>query len=142
MKAVDYVIDWSAGKVTIATRSERARKRTPETMTFKDRSSALEYVTAAEAEGYRFLGHEAIDPQKQLVRYGYFVKLANGSLVPSGQDFGPNDPVYEPGDSYPVSRGGKEGFILDVVKGPAARMNGCDIMIVIEERPLKSQGEA
>ncbi len=70
------------------------------------------------------------------VRYGYFVKLPNGQLVPAGYDFGPTADTYKVGDSKGV-KDGKEGKIVDVVKGAFAKKMGYDVLVVIEEHPVK-----
>jgi hypothetical protein len=69
--------------------------------------------------------------------YGYFVKLPSGRLVPAGQDWGPTDSNFKPGDIRGV-KNGTEGFILAVVKGEEAKRNGFDVIVIIEERPVKA----
>jgi len=72
LRKIDYDIGWSGGKATITARSERAKERTPETVTMT-RDAAVEKVKCDEAEGYSFLGHEFIDRSRQKVKNGYFV---------------------------------------------------------------------
>ena len=69
--------------------------------------------------------------------YGYLVRLPSGRLVPAGQSWGPSPHQFNPGDTLGV-RGGKEGIVLAVVKGDDARRNGYDVMIILEERIVKS----
>lgn len=71
-------------------------------------------------------------------RYRYFVKLANGRLAPAGFELGPTEDVYKKGDSKGV-KPGKQGIIIDVVKGAFAKKFSCDVMVVIGERPVKPQ---
>ncbi len=101
MKDMDYVVTGAGTQRTITARSERAKRRTPDPVNFNDNASALEFVKAANAEGYRFSGQQLVDREYKLVRYGYFVKANGGQLARSGQDWGPPDPVFEPGDVYP-----------------------------------------
>jgi hypothetical protein len=76
-------------------------------------------------------------PPKKWVSYGYFVKLPNGQLVPSGHDFGATDSTYKKGDSMGV-KNGKEGVVINVIKGAFAKRAGYDVLVVIEERPISS----
>lgn len=69
--------------------------------------------------------------------YGYFVRLPIGRLVAAGQSWGPSPDSFKPGDSLGI-RNGKEGIVLDVVKGEDAKRNGYDVMIILEERIVKS----
>lgn len=65
--------------------------------------------------------------------YGYFVRLSNGVPVPAGSDFCPTKDSYKPGDSMGV-KNGKEAIVIAVVKGNAAKRNGFDVMVLLEER--------
>ncbi|MCL4522292.1 MAG: hypothetical protein M1453_04515 [Acidobacteria bacterium] len=67
------------------------------------------------------------------INYGYFVRLPNGVPVAAGNDFGPTEDSYMPGDSMGV-KGGKEAIVIAVVKGNAAKRNGFDVMVLLEER--------
>jgi len=136
MKVMDYVVTGAGAQKTITARSERAKKRTPEPVNFKDNAGALEFVKAANAEGYRFSGQDLVDQEYKLVRYGYFVKVNGGELVRSGQDWGPPDPVFEPGVYPGGPRNGKEAVVLNVVKGDFAKKVGVDVMVVLEERDV------
>ena len=80
-----------------------------------------------------------VEPTKKpmkWVSYGYFVKLPNGQLVPSGNDFGPTDSTYKVGDSKGV-KGDVEGIIINVTKGAFAKRMGFDVIVIIEERKVK-----
>jgi hypothetical protein len=73
--------------------------------------------------------------------YVYAVKLASGRLVRAGQDFGPTMDTYKVGDSLGV-KNGKEGIVLAVVKGDDAKLNGADVLIIVEERPVKTGAQS
>jgi hypothetical protein len=136
MKEMDYVVTGAGARRTITPRSERAKQRTPETQEFADNASALEFVKAGVEEGYRFSGREIIDREYRLARYGYFVKT-EGSLACSGQDWGPPDPVFEPGDTYPGGpRNGKHATVLEVITGEFAKKNGLGVMVILGERDV------
>src|ERR1700674_515457 len=77
----------------------------------------------------------------KMLMYGYVVKLPNGLLVRSGQDWGSTPDSFKVGDSLGV-KNGKEGIVLAVVKGDEAKLNGYDVMIVLEERPVKLEGQS
>jgi hypothetical protein len=64
--------------------------------------------------------------------YGYFVVLPNGIAVPSGDDFGKTLDTYKIGSSMGV-KNSKEGIVVEVVKGDAAKQNGFDVMVFIVE---------
>lgn len=64
--------------------------------------------------------------------YGYFVILPNGIAVPSGDDFAQKNDTYKVGSSMGV-KNGKEGIVVEVVKGDAAKLNGFDVMVFIVE---------
>jgi len=72
--------------------------------------------------------------------YVYAVKLPSGLLVRTGQDFGPTMDTYKVGDSLGV-KNDKEGIVLAVVKGEDAKLNGADVLIIVEERPAKTEGQ-
>lgn len=136
MKETDYVVAGTGAQRTITARTDRAKRRTPVPVSFNDDVSALEFIRAANAEGYRFSGQELVDRECRLVRYGYFVKVSDNQLAHAGHDWGPPDPVFEPGDVYPGGpRNGKEAVVLDIVTGDSAKMVGVDVMVVLEERP-------
>lgn len=67
------------------------------------------------------------------INYGYFVRLPNGVPIPAGSDFGPTEDTYKPGDSMGV-KNGKEGIVIAVVKGEAAKRNGFDVIVLLDER--------
>jgi hypothetical protein len=69
--------------------------------------------------------------------YVYAVKLPSGRLVRAGQDFGPTADTYKVGDSLGI-KNGKEGVVLAVVKGDDAKLNGADVLIIVEERPART----
>src|SRR6266850_2271867 len=73
--------------------------------------------------------------------YVYAVKLPSGRLVRAGQDFGPTTDAYKAGDSLGI-KNGKEGIVLAVVKGDDAKLNGADVLIIVEERPAKTGGQS
>lgn len=50
MKEINYVVNGAGAQRTIAARSDRAKKRTPEPRKFNDNASALEFVKAADME--------------------------------------------------------------------------------------------
>lgn len=101
-----------------------------------DNASALEFVKAGVADGYRFSGLEIVDREYKLVRYGYFVKT-NEQLVRAGQDWGPPDPVFEPGDTYPGGpRAGKHATVLEVITGELEQKNGVGVMVILKERDV------
>jgi len=137
MKEMDYWITGAGARRTITSKSERAKKRTPDTLEFEDNNGALEFVRKGVEEGYRFSGREIVDREYKRVKYGYFVQTKSGRLVPSGQDWGPPDPVFEPGDVYPGSvKNGKQAVVLSVVKGELAKKNGVGVMVILEERDV------
>lgn len=137
MKEMDYVVTGAGARRTITPKSTRAKKRTPKTQEFPDNAGALEFVKVGLAEGYRFSGREIVDREYKLVRYGYFVKINSGQLVRTGQDWGPPDPVFEPGDIYPGGpRAGKHADIVSVITGKEARRNGVGVMVIVEERDV------
>ena len=76
-----------------------------------------------------------------MFKYVYAVKLPSGLLVRSGEDWGPTLDSFKVGDSLGV-RNRKEGIVLAVVKGEDAKLNGCDVMIVVEQRPTKREGQS
>jgi hypothetical protein len=62
--------------------------------------------------------------------YSYFVVLPNGIAVPSGDDSGQTPDTYKIGSSMGV-KNGKEGIVVEVVKGDTAKRNGFDVMVFI-----------
>jgi hypothetical protein len=106
-------------------------------MTFEDTASALTFVRSASEEGYRFSGQELVDREYKRLKYVYFVRNVGGRFERAGQDWGPPDPVFEPGDVYPGGpRNGMQAIVLAVVKGESARANGGDVMVLAEEHPI------
>jgi hypothetical protein len=73
-----------------------------------------------------------------MFNYGYIVRLPSGRLVPAGQSWRPSIDSLRPEDSLGI-RNGKEGIVLSVVTGEDAKKNGYDVMIILEERAVKSQ---
>jgi len=112
MKEIDYLIMGVGAHRTITARSERAKKRTPEPQEFPDNAGALEFVRAGVKEGYRFSGRELVDREYKLVRYGYFVKVNGGQLVPAGQDWGPPDPVTYFPDATSILSVSESRFVM------------------------------
>jgi hypothetical protein len=72
--------------------------------------------------------------------YVYAVKLPSGRLVRAGQDFAPNPDTYKVGDSLGI-KNGKEGIVAAVVTGEDAKLNGADVLIIVEERPAAPKGQ-
>jgi hypothetical protein len=66
-------------------------------------------------------------------KYGYFVRLPDGRLMPAGQDWGPTLDTFKKGDSLGI-KSGREGIVYAVVKGGMAKQAGIDVLIVVEER--------
>jgi hypothetical protein len=73
--------------------------------------------------------------------YVYAVKLPSGRLVRAGQDFGPTMDTYKVGDGIGI-KNGKEGVVAAVVKGDDAKLNGADVLIIVEEKPAKTEGQS
>src|SRR5438445_12110791 len=73
--------------------------------------------------------------------YVYAVKLPSGRLVRTGHDFGPTMDTYKVGESLGI-KNGKEGIVSAVVKGDDAKLNGADVLIIVEERPTKTRGQS
>ena len=73
--------------------------------------------------------------------YVYAVKLPSGRLVRAGKDFGPTMDTYRAGDSLGI-KNGKEGVVLAVVKGDDAKLNGADVLIIVEERPAMTGAQS
>jgi hypothetical protein len=71
-----------------------------------------------------------------MFKYGYFVIVANGRVTAAGEDWGQTLNSYKPGDNLGVVNG-VEGIVVDVIKGQEARLNGVDVMILLEERRLE-----
>ena len=86
MKEMDYEVTGLGAQRTITARTDRAKRRTPEPMSLNDNASALKFVKAANAEGYRFSGQELVDPEYKIVKYVYFVRVSGGRFEPAGQD--------------------------------------------------------
>ena len=97
MKKMDYTIGFQGGRPgptwTATALTERAKVRTPEPIAFENRPTALKFLKASQAEGYRFAGASSIDPEQRLVKNRYFVIGVNGELILSGEDNGPRDTV-------------------------------------------------
>jgi hypothetical protein len=137
MKRMDYSVEGSGAARKFTAMSERAMERTPEPVTFTDVPSALEYMKAAQAEGYRFSGANLVDREQRLVRNGYFVIANDGQLIPSGQDWGPLNTVYEVGDALRGGpRNGKEAMVEQIITGDAAQRMGFGLVFVLRERDV------
>src|SRR6266446_2125348 len=66
--------------------------------------------------------------------YGYFVRQADGSIVPAGHDFGPTLDSYKVGDSLGV-KGDSEGFVVGILRGEEAKLaGGYDVFVLVEQR--------
>lgn len=141
MRELDYVLGRSGETWVIIPRSANAKARTPDDLHFDNRNTALEFVRNAKSEDFRFSGEERIDPEYRLAKYVYFVRPLGGSrFVSSGQDWGPQDPILEPGDIHPVHpKEGTEAVVLSAVQGEAAVRNGGDVMVLLEERPASTK---
>jgi hypothetical protein len=138
MKKWDYEITMSGLKRTITPKSDRAKQRTPEPQEFAINDEALVFVKAGAAEGLLFANRGFMDREYRNVRYHYFVDV-NGQLVPTGQDNGPPDPMFEIGDVYPGGpRDGKHFDITAVVTGEMARANGCGVMVIGKVRDVSN----
>lgn len=73
-------------------------------------------------------------------RYGYFVRLADRSIVHAGHDFGLTPDTYALGDSLGV-KGDSEGFVIGVLKGqPAKLAGGYDVFVLVEQRRVREKG--
>lgn len=137
MKEMDYIISVYGASRSIAPRSARAKARTPETLNFASPGEALPFVIQGVAEGFRFSGRELIDRTYRLVRYGYYVRLPDGRAAFSGADWGPPDPVFEPGDVYPSGpKNGKVAVVVEVITGEQARVHMKDVIVMLEEYPV------
>jgi hypothetical protein len=138
MKKMDYTLGLEASPAgrnwTATSLTDRARERTPETVTFGDRADALKFLKDSQAEGYRFSGASLIDPEQKLVKNRYFVIGADGDLTLSGDDNGPRDTVWEIGDVMPGRNGdtGTEAVIEEILQGFAVRERfGCDLAFLL-----------
>ena len=69
------------------------------------------------------------------VKWGYFLKVAEGKAVAAGTSVGPKEPGFKPGDVFPRpdSSGEKFARVLKVITGPAAQAMGFGVVIVLEE---------
>ena len=127
MKKMDYTIGFQPGRAghkwTATALTDRAKKRTPEPVTFASRPEALAFLKGSQAEGYRFSGAELVDPEQKLVKNRYFVIGSDGQLAPAGEDYGPRHTVWEVGDVKSGSGGneGTEAVIENILQGPAVR---------------------
>jgi hypothetical protein len=68
-----------------------------------------------------------------MFHYGFFVRIANGSLVPAGDSWARTMDSYKPGQSLGV-KGNVEGIVIDVVK-PMGRKQHFDVLVILEQRP-------
>lgn len=75
-----------------------------------------------------------------MFKYLYAVRLPSGLLVHAEQDWGPTLNSFNVGDSLGV-KNGREGIVKAVVTGEDAKLNDCDVLIVLEERPVKIEGQ-
>jgi hypothetical protein len=138
VKEMDYIVSGAGAARTITPRSERAKARTPEQLTFSTIDEALPFVTQGVADGFRFSGRELIDKTYRLVSYAYYVRLPDGRSVFSGSDWGPPDPVFEEGDIYPSGpKNGKLAVVVEVITGEQARTHMRDVIVMLEERPIE-----
>jgi hypothetical protein len=136
MKKWDYEITIAGLKRTITAISDRAKQRTPEPREFANNDDTIMFVKAGAAEGFLFANRGFIDREYRNVRYHYFVDV-NGQLVPTGQDNGPPDAMFEVGDVYPGGpRDGKHLDITAVVTGEMARANRCGVMVIGKVRDV------
>jgi len=82
-------------------------------------------------------GDDFVDPAYRRARYGYFVKKGD-TFEAAGSDFGPPDPMYEPGDVHPSGpKNGSIAIVREVITGDAARRK-VGVAIVQEERDATS----
>ncbi len=133
MKKWDYEITLSNGQNTLIPRSERAKKHTPEPVTFQDKKQALEFVIEGARKGFLFSNRQFVDPEWKPVPCGWFLKKGD-DLQPAGQDWCPPEPMYEPNDVHPSGpKDGKMAIIREVRTGNAAKEKGFAVVIVIEE---------
>jgi len=72
-----------------------------------------------------------------MYHYGYYVRLADGRFKLSGDDWGQTLDSYKDGDSLGV-RNGVEGIVVGLVKGEEAQRNRFDVMVLIEQRSVKT----
>ena len=72
-----------------------------------------------------------------LVHYGYFVVLPNGLTAPSGDDWGPTADTYKVGTSLGV-KSGIQATVVGVIRGEAAKRNGFDVIVLVEQYPVGS----
>ena len=101
MKEMDYVVMGTVAQRIITARSARGKLRTPEALIFDNTDAALAFIRSSNQEGFRFSGQDLIDPEYRLVKYVYFVRpIGGGRFQPAGQDFGPPESVFEPGDIH------------------------------------------
>lgn len=138
MKKMDYTIGSQVGRAgrkwTATALTDKAKERTPEVVTFADRSEALTFLKESQAEGYRFSGAELVDPEQKLVKNRYFVIGGDGQLTPAGDDNGPRNTVWEVGDVKPGRdrNEGTEAVIENILQGPAVRERfGCDLAFLL-----------
>jgi hypothetical protein len=68
-----------------------------------------------------------------MYKYGYFVRLPDGRLVPTGQDWGPSLDTFKKGDSLGI-KNGREGIVYAVLRDGMAKQVGVDVLVVVEER--------
>jgi hypothetical protein len=76
-----------------------------------------------------------------MFKYVYAVKLSSGLLVRAGQDWGLTMNSFKVGDSLGV-KNKREGIVVAAVTGEDAKLNDCDVLIVVEERLVKAEGQS
>jgi hypothetical protein len=138
MKKMDYTLGLEAGRAgrnwTATALTDRAKERTPEPVTFGGRAEALKFLKDSQSEGYRFSGAGLLDPEQRLVKNRYFIIGDGGELTLSGEDNGPRDTVWEPGDVMPGRdrSTGTEAIVENILQGVGVRERfGCDLAFVL-----------
>jgi hypothetical protein len=63
-----------------------------------------------------------------MFKYGYFVRLPDGRLLPAGQDWGPTAHTYKKGDSLGI-KNGREGIVYAIVTGGIAKQAALDVLV-------------
>jgi hypothetical protein len=138
MKKMDYTIGLEAGRAgrkwTATALTDRAKRRTPDPVTFVGRPEALKFLKDSRSEGYRFSGAELVAPEQRLVKNRYFVIGGDGQLTLSGEDNGPRNTIWEIGDVMPGrDRGvGVEAIVENILRGAGVRERfGCDLAFLV-----------
>jgi hypothetical protein len=134
---MDYAVSGYGRSHTITPLTDRAKARTPKPLDSVDKENAGKFMKSSQSAGYRFSGAELIDPKQQLVTNRYFIVGHEERLVPSGQDWGPLDTVWEVGDVMPgqTKDTGTEAIVVKIIHGRAAqKMMGCGIAFILRVR--------